>query len=207
MHTPIHVRETPGGFINPASAKKNRGITMVSSFCLLSFLSWGKQTWMMSILKALWPFPESLLCKVRWRRVPLGVRKSRLAMVPVLCHPTVGSEETIVNLVSVDMFVLPLPRLPFFCPLASHASTPISQKCPPYFLPPSPWILFRRTVAFYPLTPCPLLWWQHVSFIQVLTGFCFILCKLPSWFQRLVYFHRATVCIALLVRISVIFKE
>lgn len=191
MHMPIHVRETPGGFINPASAKKNRGITMVSIFCLLSFLSWGKQTWMMSILKALWPFPESLFCKVRWRRVPLGVRKPLLAVVPVLRHPTMGSEETIVNLVSVDMFVLSLRCLPFFFV---------------YFLPPSPWILFKRTVAFYLLTPCPLLWRQHVSFIQILTGFCFILCKLPSWFQPLVYFHIATVCIALLMRISLLFK-
>lgn len=32
-------------------------------------------------------------------------------------------------------------------------------------LPPSPWLLFplKRTVAIQLLTPCQLLWWQHVS--------------------------------------------
>lgn len=203
MHMPIHVRETPSGFINPASAKKNRGITMVSSFCLLSFLSWGKQTWMMSILKALWPFPESLFCKVSafgGKEVAFGYGSSVMSPHSGLRGHNCQSGQR--------RYVCAFSSLSsLFCPLASHASTPISQKCPPYFLPPSPSILFRRTVAFYPLTPCPLLWWLHVPFIQVLTGFCFILCKLPSWFQHLVYYTRAAVCIALLMRTLVIFKE
>lgn len=39
IHTHVHVRETPGGFINPTSARKNRGVTMTALICFLSFLS------------------------------------------------------------------------------------------------------------------------------------------------------------------------
>lgn len=53
----------------------------------------------------------------------MGVRKPLLAVVPVLRHPTMGSEETIVNLVSVDMFVLSLRCLPFFFCIFSTSIT------------------------------------------------------------------------------------
>lgn len=53
------VREPPSGFINPASVRETREVTMVSLSYFLSSLCRGKQTWMMSFLNPLRPFPQS----------------------------------------------------------------------------------------------------------------------------------------------------
>lgn len=176
---------------------------MASIFCLLSFLSWGKQTWMMSILKALWPFPESLFCKVRWRRVPLGVRKSRLAVVPALCHAT----EKQLSIWSTSICLCFLFAVPLFVSPGVTCINPRLTKVPSVFSTSITLNSVQENCSFLSLDSLPIAVMTTCAIHPSLNWFCFILCKLPSWFLPLVYFHIATVCVALLMRISLIFKE
>lgn len=130
-------------------------------------------------------------------------------MVPLLHHPTVGSEETIVNLVNVDMFVFSLCCLSFvpFLSLGLTCINPHLTKVPSIFSTSITLNSVQEHCSFLSLGSLLIAMMTTCVFHPGLNWFCFILCKLPSWFHCLVYFHIATVCIALLMRISVIFKE
>lgn len=60
-HRHTQVREPPSGFINAASLRETREVTMVSLFYFLSSLSRGKQTWMMSFLNPMETVPSVFL--------------------------------------------------------------------------------------------------------------------------------------------------